>query len=157
MKKGIIIAVILLLLAIIVIFLINSFNAQKPVQNDIVPTTVTPTVKVTYDGIYNGNTGVAGGLADVTLTVSGTGLTGNAIYKGVVDNRTMTLPATITGTVSVAGVVTGTVAVSGVQYGQTISLSGPINGQITENIMNCTYSVTGDVGAYGGQISLVKN
>ena len=43
------------------------------------------------------------------------------------------------------------------QYGQKISLTGPINGKITDSIMDCTYSVTGDVGAYGGQISLTKD
>lgn len=152
-KKWIIIGVGILILVLIVILLIS----QRLFQTNSTSVTVTPTIKVSLDGVYKGTTGVAGGLADATLTVAGRVLSGNATYNGVVEGRTITLPTTITGIVTDTGVITGTVAVSGTQYGQKISLTGPINGKITDSIMDCTYSVTGDVGAYGGQISLTKD
>jgi hypothetical protein len=120
-----------------------------------VPTTLTPT-PVDYSGTYKGNTGVAGGLADVTLSVSGTKMTGTATYKGIVRGYSYTLPATISGTVSPSGVVAGTIDVVGNQHGIAISLSGPTDGRIQESIMNCSYSVSGDAGSYSGQISLTK-
>jgi hypothetical protein len=139
--------------ALVIVYLGYNNFMQKPAP--ITPQ-ITVTPKVNFDGTYTGNTGVAGGLADVSLTVTGNQLTGDATYKGIVDGRTITVPAKITGTVTSAGVVAGTVAVSGVQFNQNISITGPTNGQIADNIMMCNYQISGDVGEYKGQISLLK-
>ena len=153
-KKNLIIFFSLLLIIVVILLIINL--TQKPAQNTT-QITITPTQAVIYDGIYKGNTGIAGGLADVTLTVSGIHLTGTATYKGVVSGSSISLPATISGTVTATGLIDGTVAVQGRQYNMNISLTGPTNGQITQNIMSCTYTVSGDFGTFNGEISLTKD
>lgn len=158
--RGLVVAGVVVPVATVVVYLgYNNFKTEtNPSDNEEITTdSDTLPTQANYDGLYKGNTGVAGGLADVNVTVVGTQLTGKATYKGEISGFSISLPATITGTVSPSGVVSGTVKVSGVQYNQQISLSGTTNGQIVGNSMNCSYAISGDEGNFSGEITLTKN
>lgn len=126
-----------------------------PTQTNSPTATLTPTA-TSYNGTYKGNTKVAEGLADVTVTVNGTTLTGTATYKGYYYKTTVSLPATILGTVSSTGAVTATVSVKGTAMGVDVSLTGPAKGQITGKALNATYTVTGSGMKYSGAVALTK-
>ena len=150
---NIIVAGLVVTTAIVIVNL--GYNNFSPKTNVLVTPTAAETTN--YNGTYEGNTDVAKGLANVTVSVLNGVLSGDATYIGVHSGFNITLPAKINGTVSETGVVTGTVVVSGTQYGQEINLNGPTNGQITNNNMDCSYSVSGNFGSYNGEIALVKN
>jgi len=117
---------------------------------------ITPT-KPNYDGLYRGTSAVAKGLADVALTVGNNNtINGTAIYKGTYAGYAIATPVTLLGTVSALGVVSGGISGSGTLYGQSYTIGGSFQGQITGNTMVCTYSGTGGGEAFNGSVTLLK-
>lgn len=150
--KGLIVAGVVIPVALVIVNLgYNNFNTNSDPQ-------ITPTQEASedYNGTYTGNTKTTGGLANVTVNVINGVLDGEATYIGEYQGFDVTAPAKIEGTVSESGAVSASVTVTGKQYGQTISLSGPTNGQITDGVMTCSYSISGNFGEFSGEILLNK-
>lgn len=138
----------------------NTLNktAPQPAKIETKTTTEAPPPAPNFNGTYKGNTAVSGvgGLADATVTVTGTALSGNATYKGTVQGMAVSGPVTITGTVSAGGVVSGTISGKGTLQGYSYTVTGTITGQITNNSMICSYSGSGSDVPYSGSITLTK-
>ena len=142
----ILIIVIVLILAFVGWYVYESQHKTNDIYKSISSTNIQPvtTSASKYNGTYKGMANVANGLANVSVTVSGSKLSGTATYYTQVNNQTYTLPATIQGTINSKGAITGTVTVSGSILGTNISLSGPATGQVSGKNINATYSLTGN-------------
>jgi len=131
---------------------------HKPTFNST-PSTTTQGVsnKASYQGTYRGATNVPSGLADVSLNVSGTTITGSGTYNGNVEGYSISAPLSISGTISSTGAVTLGISGSTVVAGNTYNAGGQATGQITGNSMTCHYSVavTGSL-SINGDITLSK-
>lgn len=154
---GVIVGFLLLAIAVILILLLlNNLQTPEPApEPEPIPEEIVEPAP-SFDGTYQGNTAVAAGLADVTVSIQGLALTGTATYLGEGLGYSLSLPATISGTVSENGVVEATVIVSGNQYGIDFYFTGPANGNAADGTITCTYTVSGEYGTYGGEITLTK-
>ncbi|HUD03383.1 MAG TPA: hypothetical protein VMR51_01190 [Patescibacteria group bacterium] len=137
------------------VFAYKHFNKPTPVQNTTnTQTTVTPISS--YVGTYTGATHVAQGLADVTITVSGSTITGKGTFNGTVYGYAVSAPISLSGTVAASGAVSIGVSGSGMVEGQSYTAGGSAIGQITGNTMTCTYSVVAAGESFNGNITLTK-
>lgn len=154
----ILIIVIVLVLAFVGWYVYDSQHKTNNIYNSISSTNIQPvTVSASkYNGTYKGMANVANGLANVSVTVTGSKMTGSATYYTQINGQTYTLPTKIEGSVNSKGVITGTVSTSGTILGTNISLSGPTTGQVSGKNINATYSLTGNYTPVSGSITLTS-
>jgi len=138
------------------------YRATKPKpKTQETPKTNTQTTqpvvtKANYDGTYTGNTAVASGLANVRLVISGGTATGTATYNGVFFGTKISMPATLTGTVSDKGAVSVNISASGPVMGRSVTVTGKGSGQVTGNNLVGTYTVSGSGVSSSGAVNLTK-
>jgi hypothetical protein len=110
----------------------------------------------TYDGTYVGATGVANGLADATLRISGGMNNGGAKYKGTISGMSINASVGLAGIVTEAGKITGNINGATSVMGQKINITGSYSGQVKGNSINATYSVSALGQNRSGNIVLTK-
>ena len=154
--EAILIIVIVLILAFVGWYVYNAQYKTNKIYNNIGNNNVQPisTSASKYNGTYKGMANVANGLANVSVKIAGSKLSGSATYYTQVNGQTYTLPANIQGKVDSKGAITGTVTVSGTILGTNISLNGPTTGKVSGKNINATYSLTGNYSPVNGSITL---
>lgn len=111
---------------------VNSVSPNSQNSN-----TNTATKKVDFNGTYYGNSSTPFGLSDIEATVSGSKLTGKAVYNA---QNLGKVNVTISGTVETSGRIIGTFSGSGSVLKMTVNVTGNYQAQITSGSMNVSYS-----------------
>ncbi len=106
-------------------------------QNSQKSNTNTATKKVDFNGTYVGNSSTPFGLSDIEATVSGSKLTGKAVYNAQNLGKVNVI---ISGTVETSGRIIGAFSGSGSVLRMTVNVSGNYQAQITGSSMNVSYS-----------------
>lgn len=128
----------------------NNRNNSTPVS--------TATPGQNFNGTYSGNSSVATGVSQATITVSGNSLSGSGTFVGP---YSASIGITIKGTVDDSGNVSGGLSGSGTVAGYDVSGRGSFSGKTNDNTMSINYNVSGSGGgisqSYSGTIILTKH
>lgn len=101
--------------------------------------TNTAVKKIDFNGTYVGNSSTPFGLSDIEATVSGSKLTGKAVYNA---QNLGKINVTISGNVETSGRIIGTFSGSGSILRMTVNVTGNYQAQITGSSMNVSYSAS---------------